>query len=596
MDPSITNGTRKTYTEVDFGALADVGWTVSNHAPVLDSSGDTRLLDVGPNLANNPGTLVTTLLATGASSDPITDADTYAMRGIAITAVDTTNGVWQYSTTAVPNWQPVLPLSGGSALLLAADANARLRFLPNAGFNGTMNAAITFRAWDQSVGNSGAVGNASSGGGTSAFSSNVETAALTVIGGNQAPNDIFLLPAVVSESAANGTLVGALSATDPNPGNTATYSLVNNAGGRFALSGSQILVANGALLDYETSSSHDVTVTVTDQGGLSFTKTLAIAVSNRNEVKGRFVFYNNSKFDGNNAAAGAADDAAIAPDKTALLPGGTATFANYTSYSGGINGIMIDLEDAPGTLSAGDFDFRVGNTTTLTTLAPAAKSVTVRSGAGVGGSDRVTIIWDDGAIRGQWLQVTSKVSLNLARSDVFYFGNAIGETGNSAIDAIVDASDEIAARNNTRIFANAATLTTNHDFNRDGFVNAYDEIYARSNRTTVATALQLLTFPAALGLPTNSAASTPSSLLPVMSAPASPATAAPASMPKAKATGPSPLDASAVAAAFAQYGATSPTIASSLLVDPSAARPVRSAASAALVISLRSMLSSSVRR
>src|SRR5205085_2665199 len=42
-------------------------------------------------------------------------------------------------------------------------------------------------------------------------------------------------------------------------------------------------------------------------------------------VAGRFVFYNQSKFDGNNAAANASDDAAIATDKIALLPGGTST-------------------------------------------------------------------------------------------------------------------------------------------------------------------------------------------------------------------------------------------------------------------------------
>src|SRR5580698_7642731 len=50
------------------------------------------------------------------------------------------------------------------------------------------------------------------------------------------------------------------------------------------------------------------------------------------------IFYNDSAFDGNSTAANAADDAAIATDKTPLLPGQTAGFANYTSYSRGING------------------------------------------------------------------------------------------------------------------------------------------------------------------------------------------------------------------------------------------------------------------
>src|SRR5687768_14015394 len=43
-------------------------------------------------------------------------------------------------------------------------------------------------------------------------------------------------------------------------------------------------------------------------------------------VVGRWVFYNNSAFDGNDPAANAADDAAVAPDKVAALPGGATSF------------------------------------------------------------------------------------------------------------------------------------------------------------------------------------------------------------------------------------------------------------------------------
>ena len=50
-------------------------------------------------------------------------------------------------------------------------------------------------------------------------------------------------------------------------------------------------------------------------------------------VVGRYVFYNDSRFDGGDPAAGVSDDDAIAPDKVPLLPGGTATLANYTSYA-----------------------------------------------------------------------------------------------------------------------------------------------------------------------------------------------------------------------------------------------------------------------
>ena len=64
-------------------------------------------------------------------------------------------------------------------------------------------------------------------------------------------------------------------------------------------------------------------------------------------IAGRHIFYNDSAFDANDPAPGPADDWAVAPDKTALLPDQTATFDNYTSYSRGINGVMIDIANLP---------------------------------------------------------------------------------------------------------------------------------------------------------------------------------------------------------------------------------------------------------
>ncbi len=64
-------------------------------------------------------------------------------------------------------------------------------------------------------------------------------------------------------------------------------------------------------------------------------------------VVGRYVFYNDSAFDGGNAAANAADDTAIAPDKFPLLPGTNGTYRNITSYEKGINGVIIDVWNLP---------------------------------------------------------------------------------------------------------------------------------------------------------------------------------------------------------------------------------------------------------
>lgn len=78
----------------------------------------------------------------------------------------------------------------------------------------------------------------------------------------------LLSAAKAQEGAATGTAVGDLTATDPNPGDGLSFSLVDSAGGRFKIVGNQIQVANGVLLDYEQAASHTIVVRATDAGGL----------------------------------------------------------------------------------------------------------------------------------------------------------------------------------------------------------------------------------------------------------------------------------------------------------------------------------------
>ena len=101
---------------------------------------------------------------------------------------------------------------------------------------------------------------------------------------NEAPTNVALSTSSVAENAANGTVVGALSSTDPDAGDSFTYTLLDNAGGRFALSGSNLVVANSGLLNFEAATSHNVQVRVTDSAGNTFTKTLTVGVSNVNEA------------------------------------------------------------------------------------------------------------------------------------------------------------------------------------------------------------------------------------------------------------------------------------------------------------------------
>src|SRR5205807_263013 len=77
-------------------------------------------------------------------------------------------------------------------------------------------------------------------------------------------------------------------------------------------------------------------------------------------------------------------------------------------------------------------------------------------------------------------------------------GNAVGETGDHAADAIVNAADELGARANQRNFEDPAPIDFAYDFDRDGRVDATDQLIARQNQTNFLTALKLIGAPAAL--------------------------------------------------------------------------------------------------
>jgi hypothetical protein len=125
------------------------------------------------------GTLVSDIVNTtgiGNFSDP----DSGTQVGLVITATDTSHGTWWYTTNGGTNWTDVSAVSNTNALLLKADANSRLYFqLSSSSFSGTLNSAITFRAWDQTSGAAGTRVDASTNGGSTPFSSTTDTASLS---------------------------------------------------------------------------------------------------------------------------------------------------------------------------------------------------------------------------------------------------------------------------------------------------------------------------------------------------------------------------------------------------------------------------------
>jgi hypothetical protein len=132
----------------------------------------------------------------------------------------------------------------------------------------------------------------------------------------------------------------------------------------------------------------------------------------------------------------------------------------------------------------------VNNSPGTWAAAPAPLQVSVRAGEGAGGSDRVEIVWAAGAIVDRWLQVIVEgndaaggfnANTGLTASDVFYYGNQVGDTflGVSAGFSSTDASDQVQSRMNQGLALSTANV---FDFNRDALVDATDQLITRMNQ------------------------------------------------------------------------------------------------------------------
>jgi hypothetical protein len=142
-----------------------------NDRPVLDIKPNVQAAPIAVNTTNPSGFTAASLLGSAVS-----DADPGALTGIAITAVDRTNGSWEYSIDG-GGWLPLYNAMGGLSVLLKS--TDRLRFIPNTNFAGST--SLRYKAWDQSQGAGGSFLATTS----DAFSKAIETAYLAV---NTAPS------------------------------------------------------------------------------------------------------------------------------------------------------------------------------------------------------------------------------------------------------------------------------------------------------------------------------------------------------------------------------------------------------------------------
>lgn len=109
---------------------------------------------------------------------------------------------------------------------------------------------------------------------------------ITVTDANDAPTDITLNNSSVDENQPSGTNVGDLFATDPDVGDTHTFSLV--AGPGDADNASFQIVGNtlktNAVFNFEVKNSYTIRVAATDSGGSSFEKVFTISINDINDA------------------------------------------------------------------------------------------------------------------------------------------------------------------------------------------------------------------------------------------------------------------------------------------------------------------------
>jgi hypothetical protein len=197
------------------------------------------------------------------------------------------------------------------------------------------------------------------------------TITITDVVENEPPTDIQLSNSIVAENQPSGTNVGTLTTTDPDAGDTHTYSLVTGAGdgdnAKFQISGSILQTAQQ--LDFEADSSLSVRIRTNDGHGGTFEKQFTIVVTNANDPPSEIALSNSSVAE--NQPAGTTVGTLSATDQDA---GATHTF---TLVAGSGDGDNAKFQISGSTLqTAQPLDFELDS----------SLSVRVRADDGAGGT------------------------------------------------------------------------------------------------------------------------------------------------------------------------------------------------------------------
>src|SRR5262249_965086 len=108
-----------------------------------------------------------------------------------------------------------------------------------------------------------------------------QTFAISVGDVNEAPTDINLSGNTLVENVA-GAVIGALSAVDPDAGDTHTFGVSHT---RFEVVNGQLKLKDGISIDFESEPTLNVVVTATDSAGHAVQETFTLSVGDVNEAQ-----------------------------------------------------------------------------------------------------------------------------------------------------------------------------------------------------------------------------------------------------------------------------------------------------------------------
>ncbi|WP_207541108.1 Ig-like domain-containing protein [Sabulicella rubraurantiaca] len=157
--------------------------------------------------------------------------------------------------------------------LITAANLGKLTFVPMANANGPAYASFTFQVQDNGgIANSGVD-----------LDPTPNQITLNVTGINDAPTAVLLTNNKVDENSVAGTVVGTLSATDADVGDTHTFALVAGAGdtdnGKFTIDAVTKSLKLNFVPDFETKSNYSIRVKATDSAGAATEQVLTVNIS-----------------------------------------------------------------------------------------------------------------------------------------------------------------------------------------------------------------------------------------------------------------------------------------------------------------------------